>query len=440
MSEEDSLFSVSKSSVDEEALINKRLPKELLLNIFSFLDVVSLCRCAQVSKYWEVLAKDGSNWKTIDLFSFQTDISSEVVENLSLACKGFLRQLSLRGCKNISDAALITFSDKCRNIEFLNLNDCRKLTDVAIEKLGTNCKKLINLNLTSCNEITDSSLISISRGCTRLRYLDISYCTKITVDGITAIAVNCSNLISFKARMPCSGQAGNNLNDDSLIAIADNLTQLETLNVQGWYNLTDNSVHRLGEKCKELQYLCLTDCKELNDYALISISENCTKLKALEVTRCERLTDNSFRVLANNCHELTSLDLEEVTQITDNTLSFLSTGCPLLEKLILSLCEQISDHGIRFITSTASAAQNLKVLELDNCPMLTDRSLEYLSQCTALERIEVYDDQGLSRNAIKEFMKSNPNLKVHTYFNSLTPNEAASEPRTARDSRCCIIL
>lgn len=34
----------------DDALINKKLPKELLLRIFSFLDVVSLCRCAQVSK------------------------------------------------------------------------------------------------------------------------------------------------------------------------------------------------------------------------------------------------------------------------------------------------------------------------------------------------------------------------------------------------------
>ena len=33
---------------NDEALINRKLPKELLLRIFSHLDVVSLCRCAQV--------------------------------------------------------------------------------------------------------------------------------------------------------------------------------------------------------------------------------------------------------------------------------------------------------------------------------------------------------------------------------------------------------
>ena len=36
------------ADLPDDAPINKMLPKELLLRIFSFLDVVSLCRCAQV--------------------------------------------------------------------------------------------------------------------------------------------------------------------------------------------------------------------------------------------------------------------------------------------------------------------------------------------------------------------------------------------------------
>lgn len=42
--------------------------------IFSYLDVLALCRCAQVSKYWNLLALDGSNWQRVDLFIFQTDV------------------------------------------------------------------------------------------------------------------------------------------------------------------------------------------------------------------------------------------------------------------------------------------------------------------------------------------------------------------------------
>lgn len=39
-------------------LINKKLPKELIIRIFSYLDIVSLCRCAQVSKVIEILKFD----------------------------------------------------------------------------------------------------------------------------------------------------------------------------------------------------------------------------------------------------------------------------------------------------------------------------------------------------------------------------------------------
>lgn len=43
-------FLLQMFSNNDEAVINKKLPKELLLRIFSFLDVVTLCRCAQVSR------------------------------------------------------------------------------------------------------------------------------------------------------------------------------------------------------------------------------------------------------------------------------------------------------------------------------------------------------------------------------------------------------
>ena len=37
-------------SEHDEALINRRLPRELLLRVFSYLDIISLCRSAQVGK------------------------------------------------------------------------------------------------------------------------------------------------------------------------------------------------------------------------------------------------------------------------------------------------------------------------------------------------------------------------------------------------------
>ncbi|VDN86105.1 unnamed protein product [Brugia pahangi] len=60
----------------DQPLINRVLPKELILRIFSFLDITSLCRCAQTCRHWNLLALDGSNWQQVDLFQFQKDIKN----------------------------------------------------------------------------------------------------------------------------------------------------------------------------------------------------------------------------------------------------------------------------------------------------------------------------------------------------------------------------
>uniref|UniRef100_A0A8C4QAY7 F-box and leucine-rich repeat protein 2 n=1 Tax=Eptatretus burgeri TaxID=7764 RepID=A0A8C4QAY7_EPTBU len=186
----------------EEAQINRKLPKELLLRIFSYLDVVSLCRCAQVSKFWNVLALDGSNWQKIDLFNFQRDVEGRVVENISKRCGGFLRQLSLRGCQGVGDAALRTFAQNCRNIETLSLNGCTKITDNTCGSLGKFCSKLRHLDLTSCTVITNYSLKALSEGCKNLEHLNVSWCDQVTEDGITAMVRECPNLKALRQVPP----------------------------------------------------------------------------------------------------------------------------------------------------------------------------------------------------------------------------------------------
>ena len=90
----------------EPGLINKALPRELLLRIFSYLDVIGITRCAQVSKYWNSLALDGSNWQYVDLFNFQKDVSVFVVENIAQRCNDFLKAIRLENCRFLTDEAI----------------------------------------------------------------------------------------------------------------------------------------------------------------------------------------------------------------------------------------------------------------------------------------------------------------------------------------------
>ena len=140
-----------------------------------------------MSKPWNVLALDGSNWQKVDLFEFQVDIEGTVVENLAKRCGGFLKSLSLKGCQvkqlnqtdlsllhapylqNVGDSALCSFSTYCCNIETLNLSTCSKLSDKTVHSLASNCAKLHTLNISSCSNLTDNSLRAIGHGCPNVR-------------------------------------------------------------------------------------------------------------------------------------------------------------------------------------------------------------------------------------------------------------------------------
>uniref|UniRef100_A0A8C2KMY7 F-box and leucine-rich repeat protein 20 n=1 Tax=Cyprinus carpio TaxID=7962 RepID=A0A8C2KMY7_CYPCA len=224
-------------SNNDEAVINKKLPKELLLRIFSFLDVVTLCRCAQVSRSWNLLALDGSNWQRIDLFDFQRDIEGRVVENISKRCGGFLRKLSLRGCLGVGDSALRTFAQNCRNIELLSLNGCTKITDSTCNSLSKFCPKLKHLDLASCTSITNLSLKALSEGCPLLEQLNISWCDQVTKDGIQAL-VRC-----------CPGLKG--------------------LFLKGCTQLDDEALQHIGAHCPELVTLNLQTCSVSHSYSLV---------------------------------------------------------------------------------------------------------------------------------------------------------------------------
>lgn len=418
---------------NDEALINRKLPKELLLRIFSHLDVVSLCRCAQVSKAWNILALDGSNWQYVDLFEFQIDIEGIVVENIARRCGGFLRKLSLRGCQAVGDNALATFSQYCNNIEHLDLKYCKKISDRTSQSLSLHCHKLQYLDVSSCSAVTDISLHALAQGCPGLVHLDISWCDMVTSNGVRSLSEGCKKLQVFISK-GCL-----HVNDDALTHLSRHCKDLRKVNIQGCRNVQDDGIMRLAEACPDLAYLCVSNCGHLSDQALLALSRCCPKLCTLECAAVSQFTDTGFSALARNCNLLEKMDLEECVLITDSTLSILSACCPRLESISLSHCELITDEGIRQLGLAPCASEHLNVLELDNLPLITDASLDHLVSCHNLQRIELYDCQLITRAGIRRLRNHLPNIKVHAYFAPVTPPPSQGGTRQ-RYCRCCVIL
>lgn len=67
----------------------------------------------------------------------------------------------------------------------------------------------------------------------------------------------------------------------------------------------------------------------------------------------------------------------------------------------------ITDEGLRHLGTSACSSEHLSVLELDNCPLITDQSLDHLITCHSLQRIELYDCQLITRAGIRKLRVSN---------------------------------
>ncbi|KAF7635900.1 F-box domain-containing protein [Meloidogyne graminicola] len=411
------------------ALINRMLPTELILRVFSYLDITSLCRCAQICRSWNKLSMDGSNWMDVDLFLFQREVKTSVVECLAKRCGNFLKVLSLKGCENVQDNAMRSFTTKCPNIERLTLTKCKLITDATCEYIGRYCSKIVMIDLENCTLITDVAIKFISEGCKYLEELNISWCEQITDLGLFILPKNCTKLRTLF----CKGLDNITSNCFSKLGMAE----LKRLSLHSCPNILDITVNNITKHCPCLEFISLSNCREITDLSLVSIAQGCLRLKDIELAGCINLTDSGFIQLSKNCHELERMDLEECLLITDITLSNLNNGCPNLSSLSLSHCENLTDIGLAELC--ASHKDKLQVLELDNCPNITDNTLESMKMLQVLERIDLYDCQMITKDAIKKFKQGRPGVEVHAYFAPATPPPQAPPARRGI-CRCCAIL
>ncbi|KAF8561848.1 hypothetical protein P879_08472 [Paragonimus westermani] len=423
----------SNSYLKSDVSINEKLPKELIIRIFSYLDITTLCKCSQVCKFWYDCAFDGSNWKSINLFEFQRDVQPKVIEKIAQRSRGFLRELFLKGCRNVTDDAIKRFTQLCRLIEYLNLSGCQNLTNDTCEYLGQNCPQLITLLIESCSKIDNTGMESLSR-CSNLAVLDVSWCA-VGDRGLTAIARGCKNLQRFRA--------------------------------VGCRDITSRGVERLARRCHGLLLLNLNYCGQgITDEALVHLATGCTELRVLALSHCA-ITDIGLRAIAGTLSPTaaasilgpgesgglqngSALVLRVPSHASSNGHARLSAGeenevagavasgedadqdrsgrgsalrrqssltiptppsppaplapvgCLHLTTLEIARCSAVTDIGL---TAIARACNKLEKLDLEDCGLVTDTTLAKLAvHCPHLNNLilshcDQITDEGIARLA-----------------------------------------
>lgn len=410
--DESHLAAVSGTTVDH-------LYPELLCLLFSYLDVESKGRAAQVCSKWRDAAYSKCAWRgaTARLHlrkSSQVVFASLVkrgivqVEVLSLrkslneliAGLPNLAHLDLSGCFNLSDGILEAAFPTTSGLQSLSLAMCKRITDDGLAVIAASCPGLESLELGGCTRLTNDGLriIAGSRMRTTLRRLNLRSCWQITDAGISHLA----------------GMTTTSAEDDDPTAAATEvgLTAIEELVLQDCQKLSDAALRMLQEGLSHhhrapLRVLNLSFCASITDSGLRSLGRMAT-LEELNLRACDNVSDLGLGYLAEASIGLHTLDVSFCERITDAALGHLASGLFSLRRLALVGCRRIGDDGL---AKMAKTLLDLDTLSVGQCGRLTDRSLELIGRhLKQLRRIDLYGCSRLTAAGIESLRASLPRL------------------------------
>ncbi|CAN4123711.1 unnamed protein product [Withania somnifera] len=254
-----------------------------------------------------------------------------------------LQSLDVSYCRKLRDNGLSAVAEGCRELRTLNLSGCRLVSDSLLKALSKNCHNLEELGLQGCINITDTGLCVLVEGCRNIKHLDINKCSNIGNIGVSAVSKACASILSTLKLLDCF-----KVGDESILSLADNCKNLETLVIGGCRNISDESMKSLAVACsKSLRKLRMDWCLNIYDSSLDCILSGCRNLEVLDIGCCEGVTDAAFQHLGSGelMLELKILKASNCRKITIEGIKKLLNSCESLEYLDVRSCPHITKAG-----------------------------------------------------------------------------------------------
>ncbi|XP_044001737.1 F-box/LRR-repeat protein 3-like [Aphidius gifuensis] len=280
-------------------------------------------------------------------------LSSSVLDELSKL--QYLEHLELRYAKNLKDSTITAIANNCKNLKSFAIENCTTITETGLCAL-TNMK-----NLQKLNKLTDAGIIQFIKNNPDLEKIVIESLDNITIDlviaadhatrnrtngiilqliisgskSIIAISNNCKKL--KRLEIPDSHLVpsidGGPLSSPSVLDELSNLQYLEHLNL-----------------LKVSNYLC--EGINLEDSTIIAIANNCKNLKILQIRNHKAISETALAALIN-LENLQILDIIDLN-ITDDII--IKLKC--LKELHCSYCQKLTSAGIiQFIKNNPDLEQ-----------------------------------------------------------------------------------
>ncbi|KAK8759016.1 hypothetical protein V5799_003352 [Amblyomma americanum] len=317
------------------------LPRELLTQIFGYLDLLSLCRLSGTCKLFWKVCYDRIFYQCLDLQPYWEKINDNALEALQKRCTT-LEKLNLSWCGAggyLSADAFVSFMElRGELLQCLCLSSCPFVDNECLKVVADECPNLTELELKGCcNPLLNRlGFLQISH-LTKLVWLDL-YRTEIEMFSLISIIRSCTKLEHLGLG---SCPVVNNY-DDIALEIGLHLGNLRSLDLYRARTLSAVGVNLFARSCPYIVSLDLGWCTSIESGCIHELAKGCPHLKRLLLTAVRVLCDSDLFAIAAYCHELEHLDILGSAEASSSGVEHVLSECKQLKILDVSFCFKIS--------------------------------------------------------------------------------------------------
>ena len=397
--EQSSPTSPVKFSVNLAAL----LPPEILIHVLRQLHSTrDLYHALLVSRTWCSCAVEllwhRPSFQALPHYHRMLDvITSKTPTTFEYA--SFIRRLNFAFIASEITDPLFTPLSVCTKLERLTLVGCTELSDDALLQVLPHMRNMVALDLSNIPHLSDGPVVAIAKAAPRLQGINLSGCKNITDVAVSAIAENCPfirRVKLFNVKL---------VTDESVMALAQGCPVLLEIDLNGCPKITDFSTRDLWTHCPQLRELRLSQCVELSDLGfpaapppvpdtsntLVLTQPNGRQIEVQPFPAAQAAANVDMMMaplrLNRIAEHLRILDLTACALLTDDAIAGIVSTAPKLRNLVLAKCPQLTDAGVEHI---CKLGKRLHYLHLGHAASITDRSVRTLARsCTRLRYIDL---------------------------------------------------
>ena len=211
---------------------------------------------------------------------------------------------------------------------------------------------------------------------------------------------------------------------NNAVAKLGSMTNLTRLELAGDW-IKNTGLKEIGNLIK-LETLKMPGAEQVTPKDLKDLFSQLTNLKLVDISDCKKgATDMAVTALAQNNPNLEYLALDECELVTGKSMKVVAEKCPNLKHLSLDGCYQVNDPAM---VKIASSCPNLTYVSLGLCSTVKDTTLKHLAiNCMDLSFVNLFGCSYITERGVGKLVEGATKLKYLCIRGMIGVGQAYSE-------------